>query len=261
MLEVKEWSLGWFWWQGRSFPPDHPLCPHPSHPAVFCHATLNTAPSEPGDKRGKAELSDQVAFKSHLLIPRDLFWIHTAQTKAVIQPAFREMLKWERGPKFWWVLRGSSGGSAVVGWCKHPSLAAASTAGGWGESWLQPKTVLREKWHQIFLKMKEHIYLLFLVRAGLETLRCFPKEKCTLWKTCTENMNAKIIIMLFVTKCFNLMMKTHTWFWMLHNKPKPNDLQMDNEMLPPLIQPFFMLILQLFRMNCAANQSLLIHSW
>lgn len=54
-------------------------------------------------------------------------------------------------------------------------------------------------------------------------------------------------------------MKTHASFWMLHNKPKPNDLQMDNEMLALIHN--FMLILQLFRMNWAATQSLLIQSW
>lgn len=67
---------------GQEFSWDHSHCPHPSRLAVFCHATLNTSPSKPCDKRSKTELADQVAFKSHLLIPRDLFWIHRAQTKA-----------------------------------------------------------------------------------------------------------------------------------------------------------------------------------
>jgi len=41
---------------------------------------------------GKTKLADQVAFKSHLLIPWDLFWVPTAQAKALIQPGFGELL-------------------------------------------------------------------------------------------------------------------------------------------------------------------------
>lgn len=44
------------------------------------------------------------------------------------------------------------------------------------------------------------------------------------------------------------MMKIHTWFWVLH-KPRPNDLEMGNEMLPLLIHNFLMPILHLFRMQ------------
>lgn len=47
---------------------------------------------------GKTELVDQVAFKSHLLIPWDLFWIPMVQAWAFIQPEFGESLNYKRDP-------------------------------------------------------------------------------------------------------------------------------------------------------------------